>query len=310
MYFDNGRASGGTATLGAPALSTTWLFAEGFTAPDYSETWILVANPADAPATATLRLRRPDGTGTDAGLQIPPRSRVGVRVNDQPGFDHTEFGADVAATSPVVAERVTYFRIAEATPASDPARLGTRLLSEDMTGEDVAETQRRMLAVGLDPGPVDGTFSDVTTHAAIAIEKWLGLPRHGDIGDEERAFLIAGRPPAPRQPSGNHVEIDIPRQVALLVHGGTVVAWWPTSTGSADNTPRGHYAVYNKVPAWDCGDVGCLYKPSYFVGGFAVHGYPSVPTYPASHGCARAPMAMAEWIYDQMPYGLEVFVYD
>lgn len=29
------------------------------------------------------------------------------------------------------------------------------------------------------------------------------------------------------------------------------------------------------------------HHPSYFLRGFAVHGYPDVPPYPASRGCAR-----------------------
>ena len=33
-----------------------------------------------------------------------------------------------------------------------------------------------------------------------------------------------------------------------------------------------------------------LYYPSYFLRGFAVHGYVDVPTYPASHGCVRIPI--------------------
>jgi lipoprotein-anchoring transpeptidase ErfK/SrfK len=52
-----------------------------------------------------------------------------------------------------------------------------------------------------------------------------------------------------------------------------------------------------------------LYYPSYFIGGFAVHGYPDVPPYPASHGCARIPMWIAQTVYAQTPYGSAVYVY-
>jgi cell wall hydrolase len=307
MYFDAGFWNGGTATIGAPNLSPSWLFAEGYTSPDFV-TYFLVANPSDSPTSGVLSLRRRDGTGTDLALPLAPRSRATVRVNDLPGFEATELAASVQAGLPVVAERATYFLYS--TSYFDPALLGTRVLSLGMSGRDVFEVQRRMVELGLDPGPLDGTFSDTMTQAAVAVEKLNGLPRTGVVGDGERAWLAAGQDPPPRDPSGDHVEIDITHQVALYVRGGKVIGIWPTSTGAADNTPRGVYHVYLKVPDWDCGAVGCLFKPSYFVGGFAIHGYPSVPTYPASHGCARVPMAMADWVYDALPLGFEVFVYD
>jgi lipoprotein-anchoring transpeptidase ErfK/SrfK len=111
-------------------------------------------------------------------------------------------------------------------------------------------------------------------------------------------------------PSGDHVEIDISRQVTLYVRGGEVIGIWPTSTGAPGNdTPRGAFRVYRKDAGWECGDLGCLFKPSYFIGGYAIHGYPSVPTYPASHGCSRVPMSMTDWVYDSLPVGFEVLTY-
>jgi hypothetical protein len=34
----------------------------------------------------------------------------------------------------------------------------------------------------------------------------------------------------------------------------------------------------------------------------AIHGYPSVPTYPASHGCVRTPI----WVQDEIVNELEM----
>jgi lipoprotein-anchoring transpeptidase ErfK/SrfK len=47
-----------------------------------------------------------------------------------------------------------------------------------------------------------------------------------------------------------------------------------------------------------------------FHGNFAIHGYYSVPTYPASHGCVRVPIWEADWLYDQSPVGERVYVYE
>src|SRR5919201_735436 len=55
--------------------------------------------------------------------------------------------------------------------------------------------------------------------------------------------------------------------------------------------------------------LGTLYDPMYFVGGYAIHGNPAVPPYPASHGCVRVPMWIAPMLYAENPYGETVFVY-
>jgi lipoprotein-anchoring transpeptidase ErfK/SrfK len=52
-----------------------------------------------------------------------------------------------------------------------------------------------------------------------------------------------------------------------------------------------------------------LLNPMYFVGGYAIHGNPSVPPYPASHGCVRVPNYVIYRIFDHEPYGETVYVY-
>jgi hypothetical protein len=76
------------------------------------------------------------------------------------------------------------------------------------------------------------------------------------------------------------------------------------STGATGNTPVGRWQVYRKVNGWDW----VLYYPSYFLRGFAVHGYPSVPAYPASHGCVRVPMWIATRLYGLMPHGSTIWI--
>jgi lipoprotein-anchoring transpeptidase ErfK/SrfK len=101
------------------------------------------------------------------------------------------------------------------------------------------------------------------------------------------------------------VEIDKTRQVLFVVRGGKVLLVVATSTGATGNTPLGVWHVYRKVVGYDW----VLYYPSYFLRGFAVHGYPDVPPYPASHGCSRIPMWVATTIYGLMPPGSLVYVY-
>jgi lipoprotein-anchoring transpeptidase ErfK/SrfK len=49
---------------------------------------------------------------------------------------------------------------------------------------------------------------------------------------------------------------------------------------------------------------------NYFVSGYAIHGYAEVPTYPASHGCLRLPIADAAPVYRWVHLGTAVDVYD
>jgi acryloyl-coenzyme A reductase len=45
------------------------------------------------------------------------------------------------------------------------------------------------------------------------------------------------------------------------------------------------------------------------VGGYAIHGYPSVPLYPASHGCIRVPIPQAAGIDRAISLGDTIYVY-
>jgi lipoprotein-anchoring transpeptidase ErfK/SrfK len=51
------------------------------------------------------------------------------------------------------------------------------------------------------------------------------------------------------------------------------------------------------VDGLDEAPLGTLYRPLYFVGGWAVHGSPSVPGYPASHGCVRTADADQDFLF-------------
>jgi lipoprotein-anchoring transpeptidase ErfK/SrfK len=48
---------------------------------------------------------------------------------------------------------------------------------------------------------------------------------------------------------------------------------------------------------------------SYFIGGYAIHGYPSVPYYPASHGCLRVPIPSAWSIFSWIDIGDPIYTY-
>jgi lipoprotein-anchoring transpeptidase ErfK/SrfK len=92
------------------------------------------------------------------------------------------------------------------------------------------------------------------------------------------------------------------------------VAQWvfDVSTGRvAGTTPRGEWNTYRAYDGYEHGPLGVLYRPRYVVGGVAVHGYPSVPAYPASHGCIRVinPAMDFLWDTDALSLGTTVVIY-
>ena len=106
---------------------------------------------------------------------------------------------------------------------------------------------------------------------------------------------------------GRHVEIDLSRQVLALIDGDDVRRIYHTSSGApATPTVLGRFRVYRKSPGTNA--KGMVHS-SYFIGGYAIHGYASVPPYPASHGCLRVPIPNAWSIFNWIGMGDVVWVY-
>jgi Putative peptidoglycan binding domain/L,D-transpeptidase catalytic domain len=151
---------------------------------------------------------------------------------------------------------------------------------------------------------VDGLFGRETYEAVLAFQKLSGLPWTGRVDARLWRALAHARAPRARY-AGDHIEVSKGRQVLLLVRGGKVERAVHVSTGATGNTPIGRWRVYRKVTGWDW----ILWYPMYFLRGFAIHGYPSVPAYPASHGCVRVPMWIAPQLWAGTRYGQTIFVY-
>jgi N-acetylmuramoyl-L-alanine amidase len=153
------------------------------------------------------------------------------------------------------------------------------------------------------PG-VDSGFGYATYEAVVAFQKVHGLPRTGRVGPDFWRLLFRTSAPRPRV-SGDYLEVDKSRQLLMEVRDGKVERVVHVSTGATGNTPVGTWRVYREVFGWDW----VLYHPMYFLRGFAIHGYPSVPTWPASHGCVRVPLWLAQGLRERWGYGSVVRVY-
>lgn len=190
------------------------------------------------------------------------------------------------------------------------------------SGPAVLTLQKRLTALGYWLGPTDGDFGPLTQQAVFALQKSAGIARDGVVGpDTERALERGARPSATL--AGNGVEVDLARQVLLVVRSGRVVTVLNTSTGSGEEytttfgtraiarTPTGTYTFLRRVDALDKSSLGELWRPIYFTGsGYAVHGSTSVPPWPASHGCVRVSNAAIDmvWAQNLMPIGSTIKV--
>lgn len=185
------------------------------------------------------------------------------------------------------------------------------------------EIEQRLDDLGYWITKVDGKRDDSTRQAIIAFQKVERRKRTGVLSASDMELLQNASRPTPKYASGPaHVEVDISRQVLFYVgDDGVVQKVISVSTGNEqkyfdDNkwqvahTTRGNFKVQWKYNGERKASLGTLYYPSYFNGGIAVHGSPSIPPYPASHGCVRIPRFADKALFRIMPVGMAVNVYD
>ena len=204
---------------------------------------------------------------------------------------------------------------APAEPADGTLRRGDR-------GAEVLALQRQLRALGYWHGTSDETYGYLTEQAITAFQKVEGLSPDGVAGPATRAALAEADRPS-TSAKGNLVEVDKGRQILFVVRDGKVAWTLNVSTGTERpysvngrtelaDTPPGRWTVDWAVDGVDVGELGALYRPRYFhEDGIAVHGYHSVPNYPASHGCVRVTEAAMDWLWAQnlMPMGSAVWVH-
>ncbi|PRY00415.1 L,D-transpeptidase family protein [Allonocardiopsis opalescens] len=248
--------------------------------------------------TAALATGGCAGAGAVAGAAASsaPSAAESARPSEQPPAE----SAPAESASPAAGT-------ASAEPSEEPDE--PELLRQGDSGAEVERLQQRLMELGYWIDSADGEFGELTTQAVYALQKAAGIDRDGVVGPGTQEALDDGIRPEASTESGRAVEIDLGRQLLLVVNDGEVEQVFNTSTGSGETyesqgsqrvavTPEGDYEVFRAVDAWDPGPLGELYRPKYFNGGIAVHGYPSVPPYPASHGCARVSLAGMDWLWE------------
>jgi lipoprotein-anchoring transpeptidase ErfK/SrfK len=107
--------------------------------------------------------------------------------------------------------------------------------------------------------------------------------------------------------NGRHAEVSLRRQVLVLANSDKVFRIYHVSTGApATPTIRGTFNFIRRTPGTNAKG---MVNAFYFHGGYAVHGYKSVPAFPASHGCVRTPIPDHRGIYNWLQYGDSISIY-
>jgi len=180
-------------------------------------------------------------------------------------------------------------------------------LAQGAQGPSVRILERRLAQLRYALRGVDTYYSYDTADAVLAFQKVHGMARTGRVDPAFWRRLQAAHVPFPRYRGPyRHIEVAKTRQVLFQVVGGRVVRVVHVSTGATGNTPIGRWRIYSKVPGFL--PTGMFYS-TFFIGAFAIHGYPSVPAYPASHGCVRTPMWIAPTLFASNDYGETVYIY-
>jgi N-acetylmuramoyl-L-alanine amidase len=216
--------------------------------------------------------------------------------------------------------RLTSYRIRVAVVPSDgyvavthllTARVVLPRLAPGARGPAVAELGARLRSLHY-AAPFTAMFDGRMLDAVYAFQKVQGLARTGVVDAQFWRRLDDPIVPAARYRSpADHLEIDKDRQVLYVVRRGRIASILPVSTAGVPGTftPVGRFTIFRKVTGFDPSPLGTLFDPMYFTGGYAIHGNPSVPPYPASHGCVRVPMWLAAELFASNPSGETVDVY-
>jgi hypothetical protein len=194
-----------------------------------------------------------------------------------------------------------------------------RAVNRALTRAEMKEAEARLSEMGYGTGRVNGVVNNA---AIIAFQKWEGRKVTGRLGRDDLDAIMNAAAPQPKDSGYRHVEVDLDRQVLLFIDdGGIVKTVLPVSTGSNRHyheksmsglayTPKGRFRIYAKMSGWRKSPLGLLYYPNYFSDGLAIHGNPSVPSKPESHGCIRVPMSAAVEMSRLLPVGTIVLIYD
>src|SRR5215211_479658 len=240
-------------------------------------------------------------------VQVRKRARISGMGKGRGRFV-TRFVARRRGTLRVVARHTATSAQAAFRARSKRARVVLWSAGRGRTGLRVLLLQRGLRSLGYAVN-VTGAYTGATSRAVLAYKKAQGWHRDGHAGTNVYGKVFRGRGRVTlRYPrAGRHVEFDWSRQILILANRGRAFRVFHASSGKPSTpTVFGTYHFYSKTPGTN--SHGMVHS-SYFIGGYAIHGYASVPTYAASHGCLRVPIPNALSIFNWIDIGDSIFTY-
>jgi peptidoglycan hydrolase-like protein with peptidoglycan-binding domain len=168
--------------------------------------------------------------------------------------------------------------------------------------------QQRLAALGY-ATPQTGVYDSLTGLAVLAFRKVNGMPRITTLTPfiVDRVLRGVGGFKIHYPQHGRHVEANLGWQVLALIDKGSVVRAYTISSGKPSTpTVLGSFRFYMREPGTNSHG---MVDSTYFIRGYAIHGYAEVPTYAASHGCLRVPIPDAFAIYSWVHLGDQIDVY-
>jgi hypothetical protein len=110
MYFGMSPLfNGGHGATGVTAPSNNWFLAEGATGP-FFDTFVLLANPGNDEASATVTFLPASGTPVQKIKTVPARSRITINIEtEDASLANVPVATTISATQPIVVERAMYW---------------------------------------------------------------------------------------------------------------------------------------------------------------------------------------------------------
>jgi hypothetical protein len=182
-------------------------------------------------------------------------------------------------------------------------------LNSGECNEVVGAFKSKMAAMGYVSGSGD-CFTARLGREVLAYRKVNDMDRTKEAGAGLVKAVFAGKGAyhVKYPDAGEHAEVPLDKQVLVLVgKNGKPFAIYPVSTGKPSTpTITGHYEFYRQEPGVNSEG---MVDSFYWHNGYAVHGYPEVPNYAASHGCVRTFIADQPRIYDSLHFGESIYVW-
>ncbi len=186
-----------------------------------------------------------------------------------------------------------------------------RLPEASAAQANTAEVQLRLTSVGI-PLTMDGANGPRTK---AGIRRWEAGNRRPVNGVMSHADIMKLRQQTSRgwsvliDKNTQRIRVSRAGRHTMLVTATGSGQWYRSGNGVARaSTPNGNFQIERRIDGWRQSALGCLYKPLYFVRGYAVHGSTSVPGRAVSHGCARVRIAVAAGLMRVLPNGNPVIV--